>query len=218
MDLYGALQQVYNATVRNALPLKDRTLAGVDVHDTPLLDRTADNQQYKIGLVLAIYDLVKTGDTVDIVGFGRGVTTTHLLRAGASRVTGYEGAPNMIQTGIETVERNYAGNGTLDVCHAIVGEPVELYGDPGDADVVPPSELSDADVLLLDCEGSERTILPELGTYPELILCESHPSKGAPPEELAAMISDEYDVTTRSMFPRRDSKPVVIGRRTDLTE
>jgi hypothetical protein len=60
---------------------KNRKLAEVTVRDTPLFDLHADNHRYKIGLILALYDYVSLGDEVEIVGFGRGVTTTHIFWA-----------------------------------------------------------------------------------------------------------------------------------------
>jgi len=129
MDVYTAVQSLYNSTIRDALPTKDRTLAGVKLDDAPLFDLTVERPLYKIGLIISIYDHVLDGDHVEIVGFGRGVSTTHILRAGAGRVTGYEGAANMITKGKKTVARNYDGTASLDVRHAVVGESIDVYGD-----------------------------------------------------------------------------------------
>lgn len=212
---YQRIQEVYNKTIRDMLPHKDRSLAGVKVRDTPLFDRTADNPTYKIGLILSIYDTISVDDHVEIVGFGRGVTTTHILQAGASHVTGYEGAANMITKGITTVERHFGDSPPLDVRHAIVGDPIDVYDDSSDAAIVPPADLSECDTLVLDCEGAEISILSELGQYPETVICESHPTKGAPAAEIADLLDDRYNVTTRSHKPKRDAKSVVIGRRDD---
>ena len=152
------------------------------------------------------------GDRVEIVGFGRGVSTTHILRAGAGTVTGYEGAANMISKGKKTVERNYDGTPSLDVRHAVVGESIDVYGDHSNAQSVHPSKLSDADVLVLDCEGAEISIVDNLGTQPQTILCESHPSKGAPVSKITSAMGDRYTTTVRKQKPRTDSKSVVIGQ------
>lgn len=215
MPVYRWIQQIYNSTIRLYLPNKSRTLTRVDVKDTPLFDRSADNPEYKIGLILALYDNISTNDHVDIVGFGRGVTTTHCLYAGASHVIGYEGAVNMIRKGTDTVERNFGDTSSIDVRHAIVGEPIDVYGDSSDAAIISPSDLSDADALVLDCEGAEISILSELGSLPETIICESHPKKGAPAEEIVDLLNDEYTVTTRSHKPEQDAKLVVVGEKID---
>ncbi len=213
MRLYNKLQFAYNNTIRDILPKKNRTLAEVDVHDTPLFDLHANNPRYKIGLILSIYDHVSVGDTVEIVGFGRGVTTTHIFRAGATRVIGYEGASNMIEKGIETVKRNCEDISSLTVNHSIIGDPVDVYGDFSDAKVISPSKISTADVLVLDCEGAEMSILSDIGTYPEKIICESHPTKGAPSGEIIELLKNRYNVSTRSHKLDRNAKKIVIGTR-----
>lgn len=212
MDVYTAVQSLYNSTIRDRLPTKDRTLAGVTLDDAPLFDLTVERPLYKIGLIMSIYDHVSDRDHVEIVGFGRGVSTTHILRAGAGRVTGYEGAANMIEKGKRTVARNYDGTPSLDVRHAVVGESIDVYGDHSNAQRVHPSELSAADVLVLDCEGAEISILDNLGTNPQTILCESHPSKGAPVSKITSAMGDRYTTTVRKQQPRTDAKSVVIGQ------
>jgi hypothetical protein len=211
MDVYSWFQQIYNRSIRSVLPYKTRRLTRVQVKDTPLFDRTADNPEYKIGLILAIYDRISPDDHVEIVGFGRGVTTTHCLYAGASHVVGYEGAVNMMKKGIDTVERNFGDTSSIDIRHAIVGEPIDVYGDSSNATIVSPSELCNADTLVLDCKGAEISILSDLGSLPETIICESHPTKGASAEEIIDLLSDDYTVTTMSHKPERDAKSVVIG-------
>lgn len=215
MDVYTAVQSLYNSTIRDMLPTKDRTLAGVTLDDAPLFDLTVERPLYKIGLIMSIYDHVSDGDHIEIVGFGRGVSTTHILRAGAGTVTGYEGAANMITKGKKTVARNYDGTPSLDVRHAVVGESIDVYGDQSNAQSVHPSELSDADVLVLDCEGAEISILENLGTNPQTILCESHPSKEAPVSKITSAMGDRYTTTVRKQKPRTDAKSVVIGQLDD---
>lgn len=211
MDIYRVAQSLYNSTIRDHLPTKTRSLSGVMLNDAPLLDLTVKRPLYKIGLILSIYDHVSDGDHVEIVGFGRGVSTTHILRAGAGSVTGYEGAANMINKGKNTVARNYNGTPSIDIQHAVVGESVDVYGDETNARSVHPSELSDADVLVLDCEGAEKSILQDLGTDPEIILCESHPSKDVPVSVIINILDNRYITTVRKQKPRKDAKSIVIG-------
>lgn len=213
MDIYRGVQSLYNSTIRDKLPTKSRTLAGVTLDDAPLFDLNVERPLYKIGLIMAIYDYVSDGDHVEIVGFGRGVSTTHILRAGAETVTGYEGAVNMIEKGKRTVEQNYDGESSLRVRHAVVGDPIDVYGDQSSAQRVSPSELSAGDVLVLDCEGAEKSILENLGTDPQTILCESHPSKGAPVSKITSILDGRYSTTVRKQKPRVDAKSVVVGRR-----
>lgn len=212
MNIYQVVQTLYNSTIRDKLPTKNRSLAGVTLDDAPLFDLTVERSLYKIGLIMSIYDHVSDGDHVEIVGFGRGVSSTHILRAGAGTVTGYEGAANMITKGKKTVTQNYDGNPSLDVRHAVVGESIDVYGDQSNAQNIHPSELSDADILVLDCEGAEKSILENLGTKPETILCESHPSKGTPASTILNVLNNQYTTTVRKQQPRKDAKSIVIGQ------
>ena len=211
MNVYHKIQQLYNSTVRDLLPEKNRKLTGVNVQDTPLFDIYADNPTYKIGLILAIYDYVSEGDSVEIVGFGRGVTTTHIFQAGASQVVGYEGAPKMIKKGVDTVKQNIGEINSMRIKHAIVGDPIDVYGDFSDAKTIPPAELAMGDILVLDCEGAEISILSNLGNYPDTVICESHPTKGSPSHKVSELLEENYVVSTRSQKPAPDTKEVVIG-------
>jgi hypothetical protein len=117
----------------------------------------------------------------------------------------------MIKKGVDTVKRNYEDIPSLTVKHSIVGDPVDVYGDFSDAAIIPPSELADSDTLVLDCEGAESSILFNLGNYPETVICETHPTKGAPAEKIVELLEEQYVVSTRSHKPRRDAKRIVIG-------
>lgn len=208
-----ALRTVYNRTVREHLPRKYRLLAGVAVYDAAMLDVTVDLPQYKAGLMNAIRTGIETGDRVELVGFGRGVSTVHCLRAGADTVVAYEAAEEMIELGTHTLEANLAGDGRVIVRHALVGDGVDVYGDAADAEAVSPETLCDADVLVLDCEGAEVSILEGLGTYPDTIICEAHPDHGATTERLRSLLEPRYDVTTYAYHPERTEKDVLLARR-----
>lgn len=214
MKLYKTVRKIYNNTIRRSLPKKNRTLAGVTVHDTPLFDLSADNPRYKTGFLMAIHDNISEGDTVDIIGFGRGVSTVHILRAGAKKVNAYEAASDMITLGTDTLKRNVDSNtAKVEIKNAVVGEPVDVYGDYSDADFVSPGELSMSDVFVLDCEGAETDILSNLGTYPNTIICETHPTKGAPPEAIVDILEDEYETSIREHKLSEHPTKVVVGHR-----
>lgn len=60
-----------------------------------------------------------------------------------------------------------------------VGSDVfELYGGRSSADLLRPSSLPECDVLELDCEGSELSILQNLAIHPRALIVEVHPYKG----------------------------------------
>ncbi|MFP9192595.1 hypothetical protein ACLI4Q_13170 [Natrialbaceae archaeon A-CW1-1] len=208
---YRLLQSLYNNTIRDFLPSKYRMLAGVAVHDTPLLDLTADKKSYKQGLMSAIKKGVDPNDEVELIGFGRGVSTVRALDAGATRVTAYEASADMIELGTETVRANRPFDRRVSVEHAIVGDPIRIYGDYDDARVVCPSELCTSDVLILDCEGSEKSVLESLGKLPETIICETHPERGVPVETISQILEDNYELQMYEYEPGIEHKKVILG-------
>lgn len=209
------LAVVYDKTIRRHLPRKYRVIAGVAVKDLRLFDRTQEDPEYKAGLVSAIHDTVNAGDRVEIVGFGMGVSTVHALDAGADEVTAYEAAAEMIDVGQHTLWVNRAAESSVNIQHAVVGKPVNVWGDRIAAKQVEPAALSLADVLVLDCEGAERHILPDLGTLPPVILCETHPGQGAPTDAVVSTLDSRYEVSLREYEPNsRDDKDVIVARYT----
>ena len=212
MTGYELLQKIYNNTIRSYLPTKYRLLAGVAVPDAPLLDFTADKKNYKKGLMSAIAEGVEQGDQVDLVGFGRGVSTVRTFDAGAEHVTAYEAAEEMITLAEKTVNVNRPFNSQLTIEQAIVGDPIEVYGDDSNASIQDPKNLCDADVLILDCEGSERSIIENLGNYPKTIICETHPERGVPTDRVLNVIPNEYSINLRDYEPNcRPGKEIILG-------
>lgn len=211
MSLYTIAKKTYNATIRDKLPRKSGKLAGVECPHARLLDLTADRPQYKAGFISAIHDYVREGDNALLIAFGRGVSTVHLVRAGA-RVTAYEGAKQMIDIGERTIE-NAGVDDRVTVHHAVVGEAVDLYGPMEGAEVVSPADLPEGDVLALDCEGAELSILDGLEARPETVIVETHPDKGAPDEAVREHLSDQgYTVIDdRDYEPENDDKRVLVA-------
>lgn len=207
--MYRLIQRVYNETIRDHLPTKYRVLSGVAINDTPLLDMTASDPNHKQGLLDAINEHVKDGDHVEIIGGGRGVSTIYCLDAGADHVTAYEASQSMIDTWRHTLEINRVPAGTAEIRHVLVGEAIEVYGDLEGAKRVPPSSLSDADVLILDCEGAEKSILSDLGTEPGIIICETHPERGVPTSTIKELLTDR-EVSERQYEPGDETEKRVL--------
>lgn len=206
------IRHIYDNTIRDYLPRKYRVVSGVAVKDLRLFDRTQEDPQYKAGLVSAIHDHVSEGDSIDLVGFGMGMSTVHLLDAGASTVTAYEGAQKMIDIGENTLRVNRTGKGEVEINHAIVGDPINIWGDASDAEMISPREISNSDVLVLDCEGAELSIIGDLGTLPPCIICETHPDRGAPATKIKEKIDDAYKIITYEYEPNANKeKEVVVG-------
>lgn len=213
MDLYGAVQTAYNKTIRHRLPRKYRVLAGVAVHDAALFDAKDRFPNYKQGLIDVIHDVISEDDSVEIVGFGRGVSTVHCCLAGADEITAYEASHEMIEMGRHTLGTNNYPSTDITIQHALVGEAIDVFGDLAGAERLEPVEIGMSDVLVLDCEGAERTIVSGLENRPRSIICETHPEKGAPTNEVLAKIPAEYETEVRNYHPRVDKKKVIIATR-----
>lgn len=210
---FGSLvQQLYNRVLRQRLPRKFAVYAGVPARGARLLDSTDHFPNYKPGLLSAIDEYVEDGDHVELVGFGRGVSTVKFVEAGAGHVTAHEASREMIEIGRETLEVNGVPNDAVTIEHTLVGKDVDVYGDSTGATVVSPSELSNADILVLDCEGAEEEILENLGTLPETMIVETHPECGVPHEATTTQLVDDYDLDLRRYSPEREvEKQVVTG-------
>lgn len=209
------IQPLYDR-VRPYLPRRRGTYRGYVARQDRLLDLTTSRPDYKAGLVGAIEELAP-GRDVCLAGFGRGVTSMIALEAGASSVTAYEGARDMIDVGIESFRLNDVPTDDLIVKHALVGEAIDLYGSPDGAAVVSPAALDPKDVLVLDCEGAEVSILDGLSTVPEHVIVETHPGKGADNETVRRLLEEMgMTVESRSYEPDNDRKRVLVGTRSRL--
>lgn len=208
--LKSIVQQPYNR-IRPYLPRAWGTFAGVDVPGYRLGDVTRSHESYKLGLREALREHTP-GERVDLVGFGRGVTTVVMLRAGAEHVTGYEAADEMIRVGERTLRANDVPRDRVTIRHALVGEAVDVYGSADGAEAVPPAALrgSPSDVLVLDCEGAEQSIVPAVAGAYGTIICECHPEKGVALDDVRPALS-EYDVDSLPYEPGREEKRILVA-------
>ena len=142
----------------------------------------------------------RPGEHVVVVGGGFGVTTVAAARAGAS-VTAYEASADRLAALRETLRLNGVDTEKITLRQAVVGELAEAEaaekGFEEDIPTVAPEDLPDCDVLELDCEGAERTVLGELSgtdSRPRLVAVEIHPIKleGSPGEVLDLLDSMGY--------------------------
>jgi len=179
--LYRIVQLAYNRVLRPHLPATHWVAAGIPVYgsdDDPLAPKIVDIgenvQSYKPELIAAIKKYVGTDDDVGIVGGGRGVDSIVATRQGGD-VTAYEAAGEMVEIAKKTIEWQALEN-KIHFQHAIVGEDVEVYGtDIGEK--VSPSSLSH-DVLVMDCEGAEKSVIQGLDYLPRVLIVETHPERG----------------------------------------
>lgn len=206
------IQQTYNEVLRDKVPRVFGVYAGVPVRNAPILDRTKNHPNYKYGFLRSIEEGVDDGDTVCLVGFGRGVSSVYAVRAGAAEVIAYEGAREMIEVGLETLEMQGLES-RVSIRHAIVGDAIDLYGTPEGAGTVSPADLPNCDVLVLDCEGAEIGILDDLESPPDRIIVETHPPKGAPDDRVRELLSElgYATIEANEYEPDRPEKSVLVA-------
>jgi hypothetical protein len=212
--VHAVVQRLYDTFVRERLPLTMGSAAGVPVLYPRLLDATKNFPDYKQGLIRAIHDHCE-GRPVTLVGLGRGVSTIHCLRAGATRVDAYEASETMIGIADQTFAAcPYEPTERVSVHHNVVGEAVEIYGD-GIGSSVPESELPANDVLIMDCEGAERSILDGLPAdlSGSVAIVETHPERGVPTDETRARLERLYRTVRERDYMLEDDrgKRVLVG-------
>lgn len=137
---------------------------------------------------------VGSGDRVVVVGGGYGVTAVTAARQSRAEkpVVVYEPAQKRRKIVRETIRR--AG-----LADSIVVEPLAVGEASKGQDretVLPPEGLPPSDVLELDCEGAELSILRNLDHRPRWIHVESHGHKGATSEDVEDQLGAiGYEVT-----------------------
>jgi hypothetical protein len=91
---------------------------------------------------------------------------------------------------------------------------VNVYGDYETAAAVKPSELDTGNVILMDCEGAEESILAGLCEYPSVAIVETHPEH-VPTQTVHDMLSSAgYSVSQREYQPDKGhpNKRVLVGQ------
>ncbi|MFB6177608.1 MAG: hypothetical protein ABEI99_10770 [Halobaculum sp.] len=207
----NVIKTLYHRTIRPLLPGKISVHNGIPTRGAvKLFDWTDEFPEYEAALLSSIRRVTTTGQQVTVVGGGIGISTVVAAANTvlSDTVTTYEGNPGQVSRVRETVRLNRVTD-QCTVEHAVVGENVGVYGSAGDAPVVPPSALPDTDLLILDCEGAETTIIEGLDVLPEVIIVETHGFLGVPEPDVRAVL-DTKGYTVRQRRPEDESSGVVI--------
>lgn len=185
-----SIRWLYNHTLR---PMARWTFGdqvnmynGVAVLDRAATDIGPIKKEEKPTMRAAIGKAIHAGDTVVEVATGFGIMATWAVRHGAVVET-YEGSKQMYDKAADTFRLNDVAD-KITQHHAIVGEPVDVWGEVDGVEVIPPEELPPCDVLLLDCEGAEVNIIDGLSFTPRELVVETHPRKGKGLDEVLAAI------------------------------
>lgn len=152
-----------------------------------ILDPTVDcndRPEYEGTIISAIQEKVSEGDTVVILGGGVGVATVHAgqMAGGIGEVHVYEASKEMIEIHERVLSANRVP-ADVSLNHATVGESGIVWGQESTGDVIPPSSLPDGDVFVIDIEGAEANVVPELPTV-EVLIVETHGTYGSSTDEI----------------------------------
>lgn len=167
------------AWLSERLPKRIGVYNGVAVRDVPFYRH--DRQPYKKRLLWqATKGTMQPGDLVTFVGGGKGIVPVKAARRDVS-VLVIEGAREYALG----LERTAGLNGVdMDVTHGVVGPADTVWGDHSEATHIAPEDVP-GDVVVLDCEGAEREILP----LPEQrVVLETHPQHGISESEARGLL------------------------------
>lgn len=172
------LSWIYDNTVRPYLPRRLSIYNGIAVPSKyKLLDfeYQPSIKSYERPLCEGIRAMAQKNDSVTIIGGGKGVSgliaAEHTYPDG--EVTIIEASEEQCEE-IRSTASYYPTGNRIAVSHASVGEINNLYGKLGDPESIPPEKLPRSDILIIDAEGAESDILPNLNYSPRVLIVETH--------------------------------------------
>lgn len=177
---------LYDRTIRPYLPPK---IVVCNVRKNALFDRKDVFPDFKTGLIDPIRKYTEDGWRIVEIGSGYGRATTVAARqTDGGRVVAYEGSHRMAEHTRETLSMNKQTD-NVEIVESAVGNPNDVWS--ADFDVVSPEHLPDHDLLIMDCEGSEVSIIRNLKSRPNLIISEVHGQKGVSVEEFYSLLRNK---------------------------
>lgn len=227
--LVTVIRYLYTSYIRMLLPKinAEVTKQGIvvdHINYVPVLDdvlnvlNDTQDPQYEHNYISCMKPIISPGMDVVVIGGGWGVSAViagHKVGTEGS-VTVYEASKSEVKKTEQTIKLNEQSRQT-QVIHAVVGDPIKLRGsqDTRDAQVCPLEDLPKHDVLLVDCDGCEISILDNLSKLrqlPSKIVVEHHGIGGEieyDPDSVKADIrSYDYTITKTSVeeFPQAKSR------------
>lgn len=173
------------AIIAASRPFPDRISVwnGVAVRDVPFFHPIDFRPMHKAELWGALKDNIDGSERVTFVGGGLGIVPVKAAEYGCN-VTVIEAAREMVDQLEETATLNRT---PMRIIHGLVEAGHNVYGDASEAMQLRTEDLS-GDVLVLDCEGAERDILP--APQFDTIVVETHPQDGADTETIRGLLGD----------------------------
>lgn len=156
-------------------------LNGIPARGLAIYEMNDVRPWYEEQFINGIRTVAQTGDTVLLIGAGFGVSSIRAAEVVGPRgvIHAYEASGRRVNWIKETLELNDMRD-QVEVHHAIVGENVSVNGRLRGAERIDPSDLPEADVLALDIEGAEFSVLDSISNQPRGLVVEFHPQVGPP--------------------------------------
>ena len=209
IKLYNTLQLLYKRfyvyfpgvrpPIWNGVKIPNSYTVGV-IPYIPYVANKLDYPKSEGGEVNAHKKHTRSGDTVVIVGGGRGVSAVHAAwsSGGNGKVIVLEGSEDYAQIVSDTIRLNDVRD-QVDIRQVIVGPANKIYGANVARKSLHPGDLPHCDVLELDCEGAEQQIVVDMNIRPRILIVEIHPKQSNATKtlkEISALgykIADYYD-------------------------
>jgi hypothetical protein len=143
------------------------------------LNKHAINHNFEAGVYLSHLRVTRKDDCVLAVGLGSGSTLISTCKILDSRLGGsytcIEASKSQIQIAEINIGLNTFDKSTYNIINGFVGNSVyDSWGNPSRKQI----DINDFefDILEMDCEGSELSILEGLNKIPKYIIVELHPN------------------------------------------
>lgn len=150
---------------------------------------------YESAILQSISHEVSFGDNVVVVGGGHGISAALSYKMSGKKVTVFEASKERVLS-IKNAAK--VSDSDFQIFHELVGEEVSVSGEIDSAGHRRPEDLPECDVLELDVEGSEASILSNLETRPEIIIVETHGVYNSPTEKVERKLNElDYEITNK---------------------
>jgi hypothetical protein len=135
--------------------------------------------------------ITEAGSNVVIIGGGYGISTFYACQSAGrdGHVTVYEASKDQVDI-IDDMCKEREVSEQCEIIHGLVGDDINIYGETQSYKQIQINEIRSCDVLELDCEGAELSILESIEISPDHILCEVHGQYLDDPEKTVPILED----------------------------
>lgn len=188
--LKAVFRPIYYNTIRDYLPRKIGVYHSISTRRPRLFDLVDVSDEYEKELIEMIEHRTEKDDMVVQVGAGFGVSTITASKAAGpnGEIIAYEASEDRYACAREAFELNSTPV-QIDLRKGVVGENIAVKGTEVTHSILP-SELPNGDLLILDCEGAEESILRGMVEYPNRMIIETHGCFGSHTEEIKSILNE----------------------------